>query len=203
MIKMTTLNRLILLITAHLAGYMIVSGIEGYDSWAVFYFTIAFGVLVLACLLLMLFGFEVLDNTIVVLVATLIPLSLSSGIIANYFHQYKLTYLIFAIAGLIGILISRIYKSKKIATIVLAAVHGLSGLVITILPLILSLVGTTPLKFTSVGMGGALIGLIGLMLTFLKTRGNKLLVTKSSIYRWFPTLLLIVTALFVIGLNRN
>jgi len=56
MTKMSILNRIILLVAAHLAGYMIVTGIEGYNNWAVFYFTVAFGVLVLACLLMMLFG---------------------------------------------------------------------------------------------------------------------------------------------------
>ena len=203
MTKMSILNRIILLVAAHLAGYMIVTGIESYNNWAVFYFTVAFGVLVLACLLMMLFGFEILNNTIIVLAATLIPLSLSSGIIANYFHQIKLAYLIFAVVGFTGILITRIYRSGKIATIVLAVVHGLSGIVITIMPVVLSLTGKTAPRFIFVGIGGALIGMGGLVLAFLKIGGEKLPFSKSLVYRLLPALLLIVTAFFVLGLDRN
>ena len=203
MTKISLLNRLILLLTAHLAGYMIVVGIEGYNNWAVFYFTVGFGVLVLACLLMMLFGFEILNNTAVVLAATLIPLSLSSGIIANFFHQIKLAYMIFAIVGFLGILITRIYRSGKMATVVLAIVHGLSGIVITAMPLILVLSGKTESRFAFVGIGGALIGVAGLMLASLKIGGDKIPFSRNFVYRLLPTLLLIVTALFVLGLNRH
>ena len=199
MTKMTFLNRIILLLTGHLAGYMIVAGIEGLNVWTTLYYTIAFGVLVLSCLLLMLFGFEILNNVMVVVVATLIPLSLSLGIISSYLPEYKFGYLIFAVLGLTLILFTRIRKSGKVATMVLAVVHGLAGLVITFLPIILSLKSITSPWFSLLGFGGALIGLVGLLLAFLKT--GKAILPQKLIYSIFPTLLLVVTALFVAGLS--
>ncbi len=199
MIKMTILNRIILLITGHAAGYMIVTGIEGLNIWTTACYTIAFGVLVLSCLLLMLFGFEILNNALVVLVATLIPLSLSLGIISNYLPHYKYAYLIFTVLGLVLIFLTRIRESGKLATVVLAGVHGLAGLIITFLPLILSIKGAATPWFFLVGLGGALIGLTGLLLAFLKM--EKAILSKKLIYNIFPVLLLVVTALFVIGLS--
>ena len=113
MIRMSILNRIILLITGHLSGYMIVSGIEGYDLWTTLFYTVAFGVLLLSCLLMMLFGFDILNNIFVVAVATLIPLSLSMGIISNFLPKFVIIYLIFSIAGLVSILITRIYQTGK------------------------------------------------------------------------------------------
>ena len=199
MIKMTVLNRIILLITGHAAGYMIVTGIEGLDVWTTFFYTVAFGVLVLACLLLMLFGFEILDNTLIVVVATLIPLSLSLGIISSYLPNYKFVYLIFAVLGLMIILLTRIRKTGKSATMALAVVHGLAGLVITFLPVILSFNNITSPWFSLVGVGGALIGITGLLLAFLKI--DKAILSQKSIYAIFPVLLFFMTALFVIGLS--
>ncbi len=201
MVKMSIPNRILLLIAAYLSGYLIVSGIEKYDPWTKLYFTVAFGVLVLACLLLMLFGFEVLNNTVVVLIATVIPLSLSSGIISNYFHHYKIGYLIFAVVGLLGIWITRIRKSSFFATVVLAIVHGLAGLVITVMPVVLISIGKATPRFIFVAAGGAAIGIAGLILAFLKLGKNTNLVSKDMVYRIFPTLLLVVTALFVLGLS--
>lgn len=199
MIKMTILNRLILLLTGHLAGYMIVAGIEGLHIWTTLYYTIAFGVLTLSCLLLMLFGYEILNNIMVVVVATLIPLSLSLGIISSYLPKFKFGYLIFAVFGLALIFLTRIRKQGKLATMVLAVVHGLAGLLITFLPIILSLKNITSPWFSLVGFGGALIGLAGLLLAFLKT--GKAILSQKLIYSSFPTLLLVVTALFVAGLS--
>jgi len=199
MTKMTILNRIILLITGHAAGYMIIAGIEGLDIWTTFFYTIAFGVLVLSCLLLMLFGFEILDNTLVVVVATLIPLSLSLGIISSYLPEYKFVYLIFAVLGLALIFFTRIRETGKLAIVILAVVHGLAGLVITFLPITLSLNNITSIWFSLVGLGGALIGLTGLLLAFLKM--EKAIVSQKLIYNIFPILLLVVTALFVVGMS--
>ena len=104
-----------------------------------------------------------------------------------------------SIAGLILILITRIYQTGKIPTIVLAVVHGLAGMVIFILPISLSLSGAVSIWFTLVGVGGALIGLAGMTLTFLKM--GKPIIPKVLIYKFFPTLLLVMTTMFVVGMS--
>ena len=51
--------------------------------------------------------------------------------------------------------------------------------------------------FALVGVGGALIGVLGLLLSFLKT--GKPILSRDTIMRLFPILLLLTTALFVAG----
>ena len=198
MIKMTIINRLLLLLTGHIAGYQIIKGMTGYDALTIFFYTVTFGVLVLACLLLILFGFEILENNFVVVAATLIPLSLSQGLIIHFLPESKFLYLFFIITGFTLVLFTRIYAEKKVATIVLAIVHGIAGMFVFLLPIILSFQSITSPQFSFVGIGGALIGIGGLLLAFLKT-GNPLL-SKETIFKLFPTLLLLMTGAFVYGL---
>jgi len=63
--KISVLDRILLLITGLLAAYQIVAmdGITGLAGWA---YTIAFGVLLVAGLLIIIMGFEVLDSPWVV-----------------------------------------------------------------------------------------------------------------------------------------
>ncbi|MCB9442619.1 MAG: hypothetical protein H6669_00165 [Ardenticatenaceae bacterium] len=75
--KITVLDRILLLITGLLAAYQIVIGIEGSVTMAMWAYTIAFGVLLVAGLLLIIMGFDILDSPLVVIVTTIIPLSLS------------------------------------------------------------------------------------------------------------------------------
>ena len=75
--------------------------------------------------------------------------------------------------------------------------HGLAGLLIFGLPIVLSLRGDAPAGFVLVSVGGALIGLGGLLLAFL--RAGRSVVQKTTIYAILPGLLLLTTAAFVIG----
>ena len=104
-----------------------------------------------------------------------------------------------SIVGLISILATRIYQTGKTPTIVLAVVHGLAGMVIFILPISLSLSGTVTAWFALVGVGGALIGLTGMALAFIKMGTS--IIPKELIYKIFPTLLLVMTTMFVVGMS--
>jgi hypothetical protein len=75
--KMSVLDRILLLITGLLAAYQIVVGIEGLGTLTTWCYTIAFGVLLVAGLLMIIMGFEVLDSPLVVIVATIIPITTS------------------------------------------------------------------------------------------------------------------------------
>ncbi|MDE3091194.1 MAG: hypothetical protein KGJ80_17640, partial [Chloroflexota bacterium] len=139
--KMTALDRILLLITGLLAAYQVIVGVRGAGTFAVFAFTTAFGVLLIAGLLLIIFGFEVLASPFVVIVAAIIPLSLSAGLVMQYLTAFGTLYLIFAIAGFLAIAITRFATEDKLGTIVLAVVHGIAGLTIFALPILLSLRG--------------------------------------------------------------
>jgi hypothetical protein len=76
-------------------------------------------------------------------------------------------------------------------------VHGIAGLTIFLLPLIQVLSGRIPPGFVLISVGGALMGLGGLLLALLKA--GKPLLSRETIFRILPGLLLIMTALFVTG----
>jgi hypothetical protein len=107
-------------------------------------------------------------------------------------------YLVFVIIGFLAVLVTRIFPMPgKLPTIVLALVHGLAGMVIFLLPIMMVLQGQTAPGFALVGLGGALIGVGGLLLSFLKA-GNPVL-SREKILRILPGLLLATTACFVFG----
>lgn len=196
--KMTILDRILLLLTGLLAGYQIVVGVDKLSALPVIAYTIAFGVLLVAGLLLIILGFDVLDSPVVVIISTVIPLSLSLGLIWEYLAVYRTLYLVFAIIGFLAIVITRsVPMMIKLPVIVLASVHGVAGMTIFLLPIILAINGMSHPAFSLVGIGGALIGLGGLLLSFLKA--GKPLFSRETIFRLLPGLLLLMTVAFVVG----
>ncbi|KAF0106766.1 MAG: hypothetical protein FD146_2358 [Anaerolineaceae bacterium] len=196
--KISPLDRILLLLTGLLAAYHIVVGIEGFASLPAIAYTIAFGVLLIAGLLLILLGFDVLDSPIIVIVSTIIPLSLATGLVWQYLASFGTLYLGFAILGFLAVTITRALPIKtKLPVLVLGIVHGLAGLTIFLLPIIWVLTGRAAPGFALVGIGGALIGIGGLLLSFLKA--GKPLLSRAVIFRLLPGLLLLMTAAFVAG----
>ena len=195
--KMSPLDRILLLLTGILAAYQVAVGIDGFDTVPVIAYTIAFGVLLVAGLLLIIWGFDVLDSPMVVIVSTVIPLSLSLGLVWQH-ASFGTSYLIFAIVGFLAVTLTRsIPVPGKIPTIVLALVHGIAGMTIFLLPIILSIQGKTPPLFSLVGIGGALIGIGGLLLSFLKA--GRPILSRETILKILPALLLLMTICFVAG----
>jgi hypothetical protein len=191
-------DRMLLLLTGLLASYQIVVGIDHMGAGPICAYTVAFGVLLVAGLLLILLGYEVLNSPIVVIAATLIPLSLSTGLVWQYFPNWRNDYLIFAGVGLVGIILTRsLPMPERLPVLFLALVHGVAGLLITFLPLHLVLREVTPAGFVLVGLGGALIGLGGLLLAFLKA--GRPILPRTTILKILPGLLLFMTAAFVGG----
>jgi hypothetical protein len=196
--KITSPNRILLLLTGLLAAYQIAIGIDGLSIFVITSYMVAFGVLLVAGLLLIILGFDVLNSPMVVVVSTLIPLSLSMGLVSQYLPNFELPYLVFACIGLLAILITRYVRPTKIATIVLAIVHGIAGLLIAFLPLSLVLRKEVAPGFIFVGVGGILIGIGGLLLSFLRV--GKPLLPARTIFSLLPGLLLLMTASFVLGM---
>jgi hypothetical protein len=196
--KMTMLDRVLLLVTGLLAAYQIVVGIDQLSTAPIIAYTIAFGVLLVAGLLLIILGFDVLDSPVVVIVSTIIPLALSLGLVWEHIASLRTPYLIFAIGGFLVVTLTRIRPAPdKIPTIVLAIVHGIAGMTIFLLPIVLSVQGVTKPLFSLVGIGGALIGIGGLALSFLKA--GKPILAKELILKILPVILFLMTLCFVIG----
>ncbi len=196
--KISILDRILLLVTGLLAVYQIVFVIDGFSTLPLIAYTIAFGVLLVAGLLIIILGFEVLDSPVVVIVSTIIPLTLSLGLVWQRFASFRVLYLAFVIIGFLAIAITRAFPvPSKLATIVLAFVHGVAGMTIFLLPIILSMQGQANPLFSLVGIGGALIGVGGLLLSFLKV--GKPILSRETILKVLPGLLLLMTLCFVIG----
>ena len=196
--KMTVLNRILLLVTGLLAAYQIAVGIDGLATLPVIAYTIAFGILLVAGLLLILLGFDVLDSPMVVIVTTVIPLSLTLGLTWQYLPSSRTLYLVFVALGFLAILVTRLFPMPgRLPVVVLAIVHAVAGLTIFVLPIWLAVKGRAPAGFALVGVGGALIGLGGLLLSFLKT--GRPILSRETILRVLPVLLLLMTAAFVGG----
>lgn len=189
---------MLLLLTAVLASYQVAVGIDGLSTLPIIAYTIAFGVLLVAGLLLFILGLEVLDSPIVVIVSTIIPLSLSLGLVWEHLTSYRTLYLLFAIIGFAAIIITRSFsRPGKLPVIVLAIVHGVAGTVIFLLPIIFAITSQAEPGFALVGLGGALIGLGGLLLSFLKT--GRPILSRETIFKVLPGLLLVMTAAYVAG----
>ncbi len=196
--KMSPLDRVLLLLTGLLAAYQIAVGMDGFSTFPILAYTISFGVLLIAGLLLIIWGFDVLDSPMVVIVSTIIPLSLSMGLAWQHLASFRTSYLVFAIVGFLAVSITRsIPVPGKLPIIVLILVHGIAGMTIFLLPILLALQGKTQPAFALVGVGGALIGIGGLLLSFLKA--GKPILSRETIFKALPGLLLLMTICFVAG----
>ncbi|MDI6696751.1 MAG: hypothetical protein QME21_17010 [Anaerolineales bacterium] len=196
--KMTPLDRILLLATGLLAAYQVAVGVDGFSALPMIAYTIAFGVLLVAGLLLIILGFEALDSPLVVIVSTIIPLSLSLGLVWEHLAAYRGVYLFFSVAGFLAVVVTRSFPIPDILpVIVLAVVHGVAGMVIFLLPFLLAAQGSVPRGYALVGVGGALIGVGGLLLSFLKA--GKPILSREMILKLLPALLLLMTAAFVAG----
>ncbi len=196
--KLSSLDRTLLLLTVLLASYQVSAGIDGFDTLPIIAYTIAFGVILVAALLIFILGMEALDSPIVVIVSTLIPLSLAIGLVWQRLASLQTSYLVFAIIGFLAVTLTRsIPTPGKIPTIILAVTHGIAGLTIFLLPIITAIQGEAKPLFSLVGIGGALIGVGGLLLSFLKT--GRPILSRETIMKLFPILLLLTTAFFVAG----
>jgi hypothetical protein len=196
--KTTNVDRLLLLTTVLIAAYQVAVGIDGLSTLPITAYTIGFGVLLVAGLLMIILGFEVLDSPLVVIASTVIPLSLSLGLVWEYVATWRSLYLFFVLFGFLAVVLTRsLPVAQRWQTRVLAMVHGVSGLVIFLLPLVLAFEGQVLPGFALVGLGGGLIGLGGLLLSFLKI--GKPILPRETIFRILPGLLLLMTAAFVAG----
>lgn len=196
--KISILNRILLLLTTLAAAWQVAVGINGLETFPIIAYTIGFGVLLVAALLLLILGYEALDSPVVVVVSTIIPLSLALGLIWEYWPSARAVSLIFALCGFAAIVITRAMPMRgKLPVLVLAVVHGLAGLTIVLLPLICVLRHAAPAGFLWVSFGGMLIGLAGMALSLLKA--GKPLIPHATLLKLLPFLLFVMTTTFVAG----
>ncbi|HWS23098.1 MAG TPA: hypothetical protein VN226_01540 [Anaerolineales bacterium] len=198
--KLTILDRLLFLATGLLSGYIIAFGIEGFELPVMIAFTISFGVMLIASLMIIIIGYEILENSIVVIAATLVPLGLAIGLVILKFPQWFIPYLIFALVGFSGIIFTRVNQTPgKASVITLAVTHAISGLTIVALPIYSVMLGQSRFGFVYVAWGGSLIGLGGLLLMFIKMK--KPILSVEIVMKALPWILTLMMFFFSLGLR--
>jgi len=144
---MTVFDRVVLLATGLVAIYMLWRLLTRYRQAKQMhdvYYMISFGVLLVAGLLLIAFGYEALASPLVVIVSVLIPAGLSLGLVTELSPKYEKAYLPFALLGIIAIAITRFTGPAGLATTVLIIVHSVAGLLIFLIPILAVKQGKAP-----------------------------------------------------------
>lgn len=196
--KLSFVDRIFVLGMALLAAFQVAVGIDGLGAVPIMSYTVAFGALLVAGLLMLILGLEALDSPAVVIVATVIPLALSLGLVWQYLPGWQVGYMVFSVAGFLAVVVTRALPVPgKLPVGVTAVTHGVAGMIIFLLPSILAAQGVVRPGFALVGLGGALIGLGGLLLSFM--RAGKPIVPHATILRLLPALLFLMTLAFVGG----
>jgi hypothetical protein len=143
-----------------------------------------------------------LETPFVVVISSLIPTCLSLGLVWEYLPALRNIYFGFVCIGFLAILLTRVESTNKnLAIFTLIIVHGVEGLMIFLLPISLVVNGVVPVSFLLVGLGGALSGFGGLLLSFL--RSGKPILDRSVTLHLLPGLLLATTATLVAGFTLH
>ena len=195
--KISILSRIIYLLTGIMASYEIINGMDNYSNLITTLYTISFGLLLLASLLLLVMGFEIMENDYIAIVASLIPITLSLGLVIDKLEHYTMY------AALIGssftiATVLRLFSKGKTSSLSLGVIHFISGAVIFLLPIILYYLNKAEIHILLISLGGLLIGSGGMMLGFLKA--GKELLSKEKIQTLFPIILFFTTIAFIFGL---
>lgn len=195
--KINLTNRLLLFLMVLLASYKVVTSGSDFFPLVTWSYTVGFGVLVIAGLLLIILGYPILKNPLVIILSTIVPFSFSLGLVAQFSPNLTI-YGVFVVVGLFLVVFTRLVKTNRYAMPVVAVMHGVSGLILLMFPVYLALNQIAGLSILWISVGSLLIGLAGLLLTFLKA-GVPLL-SEKTILTIFPVVLLLTTMSFTLGM---
>ena len=200
-------DRIILVLTGLVAIYLIVRLVQnlrgGDGGRPQIYYMVAFAVLLVAGLLLAIFGYGALGFSWVVIVAALIPISLSLGLVTEFLPRFERAWFVFVLLGLIAIAVTRYVGPPTLATIILVIVHACAGLIVFGLPIWAVAKGKAPGGFIGVTVGGALIGIGGMALAALKPGSQILFFSADVVFLILAPLLLIMTLAYAWGFMKQ
>jgi len=199
-------DRILLLLTGLAALFMLVrlwNAHQRVPKGAYVGYMLAFAVLLVAGVLLILFGYGLLSSPWVVVVTTLIPLGLATGLVYDLKPEWAKAYLVFAVIGFLLIALAYLGGMPGLGRVVLPIVHGIAGLTIVLLPLMAVAQGKADPAFALVALGGVLIGLGGMALAFLKAGKQLLFFSQAVVFAILAPLLLLMTLAYLFGLSAH
>ncbi|NQT24220.1 hypothetical protein HQ585_02585 [candidate division KSB1 bacterium] len=204
---MNTFDQLVLLATGLTAIYLIVRLFQdnkrlGSPAVHNTYYLASFIVLLVSGLLLIWKGWDILPNPEVIVVTTLLPLGIATGLVHEFHKDKAKGYLIFAIVGFLAILVTRFAGAPRgLQIFTLAFFHSIAGFTIVLIPYFATKAGKVPGGFIGVSIGGVLIGIGGTSLAFLKS-GNPIL-SAELIMTILAPLLLLMTLAYTFGFVKK
>jgi len=206
---MLNFDGLVLLLTGLVAIYMLFRFMQRQKNpdtagiWNIYYM-VGFLVLLIAGLLLIIFGWGALANNFVAVVAGLIPFSLATGLVAQFYSKYEKPYLWFMVIGIVLIAIARYGGMVSFGKVVYPVFHAIAGLTIVLVPFLVCKEGTKVKKgFSMVAVGGILIGLGGMALAFLKSGKQLLFFSQDVVMAILAPLLLFMALFFTWGFMKG
>ena len=201
------LDQLILLLTGLTAVYLIYRFIEANkkatEKATYFYhYIVSFAVLFVSGVLIILFDFAVLAMPEIKIVATLIPFTIATGLMCQFYQKYAKAYVGFLMLGFILIILLNygILDTKLIYPIF----HSIAGLTIFLIPILAVKNNVADKGFIWVTVGGTLIGIGGVALAFLGA-GKPLLgiFTEDVVFTILTPILLLMTLAYTWGFMKN
>jgi hypothetical protein len=202
-------DRIILLLTGLVAIYMISFFLKRQKNEKTagrhnFHYIISFLVLLVAGLLLIVFGWDALGNNFVAVVAGLIPFTLATGLVCEYHKEKAKGFVILMLIGLVLITITR-YASgmDTFAKIIYPVFHTIAGLTIFFLPISLVKANKVNSQFIWVTIGGTLIGLGGIALAFLTAGKQLLFFSPEFVLMILAPLLFVMTLCYMYGFTKG
>jgi hypothetical protein len=199
---MNLFDRIVLLLTGLTALYLLYHFFSRYSKHKALhdiYYMLGFGVLLVSGLLLIVFGWGILDSPYVLTVATLIPLGIAMGLMNQYRPSSKKYFSWFALVGLLAIAVTSV-AGLGLRRLAVPIFHGGAGLIIFLLPFFVK--DSAP-GFWMVGIGGALIGLGGIALAFLVSGSQLLFFSQKVVLMILAPLLFLMTLAFTFGFQKD
>ncbi len=195
--KQVIKDRIALLFTVILAGYVIVKGIDGYPGTTVGFYTVAFGIILLTALLMLLTGNEIINYKAAPVIATIMPVSFGIGMVYYALPDLAHFYTLFIIILYVIYIFLHFNGNSKLSVITVIVLHAISGLFFSVLPISLILNHNVSFFYIFITIGALTISFEGLLLTFAKF-GFKT-VSEEQAISLFPIILLTATAMFTLG----
>ena len=208
---MTVLDIVSLLLTGLVAAYLVFRFYQDYQSKDPkprpnIPYMVSFTVLLVSGLLLIFFGWGILPRPEIIVVTTLLPLGIAVGLVCEFYKEkFGLPYKIFAVVGLLAIILTRFipYVPRALQIVSIATVHSVFGLTVFLIPILAVKAGKAPSGFIFVTIGEVLIGLGGIALTFLGSGKQLLFFSHDFVGMILGPLLLLMALSFTYGFMKK
>ncbi len=193
-------DAIFLLLTALVAIYLIYRFFQ-YKPTGYLWYSLSFLILIVAGVLILFKGFDVLGVKWVRVVATLIPFSIAIGLMVQYYKNLATWWIIILLIGFILIALN-VYEVIG-GTVWYPIFHAFAGLTIFFVPIFAVSQKKAPGALIWVTVGGALIGLGGIALAFLAAGKQFLFFSADLVNAILTPLLFLMTLSYTWGFVRT